>query len=238
MLQGVSLPVAFPVAVVVTVFAGLAMEKFAIQPAKNSPIVSLLIITLGVGSVIRGLVQIFLGKDNHMLPAFSGEKPISVGGATISPQTLWVLGVTLVVILMFAWFFGKTTLGKATMATHHNKLAAQLVGINTRFILLLSFGLSAALGAVGGIIVTPITFTNYDSGTLLGLKGFAAAAIGGIGSGPGAIVGGLLLGIFEAMAAGYISSGYKDAVAFILMLLIFFLMPHGLFASRNSEGRA
>ncbi len=236
-LVGFSLPLAFLVAVLVAVLAGLATERFVIQPAENYPIMTLLIITLGVGSVIRGLVQIFLGKDNHVLPAFSGENPISFAGATISPQTVWVVGTTLVVVLIVAWFFGKTMLGKAVMATHHNKFAAQLVGINTRFILLLSFALSAALGAIGGIIVTPITFTSYDSGTLLGLKGFAAAVIGGIGSGPGAIVGGLCLGIIEAMTAGYVSSAYKDAVAFILMLLFFFLIPHGLFAARNPQSR-
>ena len=235
MLAGLSEPLAILVAVLVAVLAGLATEKFAIEPAKDSPIITLIVITLGVGSVIRGLVQVFLGKDNHVLPAFSGEKPILLAGATLSPQTLWVIGVTLVVVLILAWFFGKTTLGKATVATHHNKLAAQLVGINTHFILLLSFAFSAMLGAIGGIIVTPITCTNYDSGLLLGLKGFAAAAIGGIGSGPGAIVGGLFLGVIEAMTAGYISSAYKDVVAFILMLLIFFLIPHGLLGSKGPE---
>jgi len=101
--------------------------------------------------------------------------------------------------------------------------------------LLLSFGLSGVLGAVGGIIVAPITYTSYDAGIMLGLKGFVAATLGGLGSGVGAIVGGLLLGIVEAMTAGYISSAYKDAMPFVLILLILFFLPRGLFGAKVTE---
>ena len=122
------------------------------------------------------------------------------------------------------------------VATAANRLAARLVGINTRRIVGLSFALSAAIGAIAGILVTPITLTSYDVGTLLALKGFAAAMLGGMGSALGAVVGGLLLGLLEAFGAGYLSSQYKDAVAFLVILVVLFAMPQGLFGRARSSG--
>ncbi len=232
---GVPMPLAIAGAVIATAVVGLLMEKAVIEPAQNAQVVTLIIITIGASLTIRGLVQIFLGKATHSLAPFSGDTPIILFGATLLPQSLWVLGVTLVVVGALAWFFGRTLLGKAMLATSHNKLAAQLVGINTRRVLLMSFGLSALLGAVGGILVAPITYTSYDAGIMLGLKGFVAAVLGGLGGGVGAVAGGLILGIAEAMTAGYISSSYKDAVPFVLILLILFFMPRGLFGAKISE---
>ncbi|TAN54907.1 MAG: branched-chain amino acid ABC transporter permease, partial [Betaproteobacteria bacterium] len=141
----------------------------------------------------------------------------------------------LAILLLLTWFFGRTLLGKALLATSHNRLAAQLVGINVRHVLLLSFGLSAALGAVAGILVAPITFTSWDVGVMLGLKGFAAAMLGGLGSGAGAVLGGLALGIVEAMGAGYVSSAYKDVIAFVIILAVLFFMPSGLLGKRSTD---
>ncbi|WGG51136.1 branched-chain amino acid ABC transporter permease [Rugamonas sp. DEMB1] len=232
---GVPLPLAIVVAVVLTGLVGLLMEKLVIEPAQNAQVVTLIIITIGASLVVRGLVQIWLGKATHSLPAFSGDTPIVVFGASLLPQSLWVLGVTLAIVGALGWFFGRTLLGKAMLATSHNKLAARLVGINTRRVLLFSFGLAALLGAVGGILVAPITYTSYDAGIMLGLKGFVAAVLGGLGGGLGAVAGGLILGIAEAMTAGYISSAYKDAVPFVLILLILFFLPRGLFGAKVSE---
>ena len=232
---GVPMPLAIVGAVGATVVVGLAMEKAVIEPAHNAQVVTLIIITIGASLTIRGLVQIWLGKGTHALAPFSGDTPIQLLGASLLPQSLWVLGVTLAIVGVLAWFFGRTLLGKAMLATSHNKLAAQLVGIDTRRVLLLSFGLSALLGAVGGILVAPITYTSYDAGIMLGLKGFVAAVLGGLGGGVGAVAGGLILGVAEAMTAGYISSSYKDAVPFVLILLILFFMPRGLFGARISE---
>lgn len=233
--QGMPLPLAIAIAVAAAALGGLLVEKLAIEPAKNAEVVTLIIITIGASLFIRGLVQVTLGKGTHALPAFSGDQPIEVLGATLLPQSLWVLGVTLVIVAALAWFFTRTLQGKAMLATSHNKLAAQLVGINTKAILLASFGLSAALGALGGILVAPITNTSYDVGIMLGLKGFVAATLGGLGSGAGAIVGGLLLGLVEAMTAGYISSSYKDAVPFVLILVVLFFMPRGLFGAKVTD---
>ncbi|HXZ22237.1 MAG TPA: branched-chain amino acid ABC transporter permease, partial [Pseudolabrys sp.] len=123
----------------------------------------------------------------------------------------------------------RTLLGKAVIATATNRSAARLVGIDTRRIVGFSFAISAAIGAVAGILITPIALTGYEVGTLLALKGFAAAMLGGMGNAIGAVVGGILLGLLEAFAAGYLSSQYKDAVAFLVILAVLFARPQGLF---------
>ncbi len=232
---GLPLPLAILLAVIVTAIAGLLVEKIAIEPAKDAEVITLIIITIGVSLVIRGLVQVFLGKDTHAIPAFSSDTPIMILGASLVPQSLWVFGVTGIVVAVLWYFFNKTLLGKSMLATAYNRLAAQLVGINTNLVLLLSFSLSAALGAIGGVIVAPITMTSYDIGIMLGLKGFVAAVLGGLGNSLGAIVGGLILGVAETMAAGYISSAYKDAVPFVLILVILFFIPRGLFGAKVTE---
>lgn len=232
---GVPLPLAVVLAVLIAAIAGVLIEKFAIEPAGRADVVPLIIITIGASLVVRGLVQVFLGKGTHSLPAFSGETPLAIGGATLLPQSLWVVGVAAVLVAALGWFFGFTRHGKAMLATSHNKLAAELVGINTRSVLLLAFVLSGALGAVGGILVAPITYTSYDMGIMLGLKGFVAATLGGLGSGMGAVAGGLLLGVLEALTAGYISSAYKDAMPFVLILLVLFFMPNGLFGGKTND---
>jgi branched-chain amino acid transport system permease protein len=232
---GIPLSVAIVLAIAVAGVVGALIEKFAIEPAGRADVVPLIIITIGASLVVRGLVQVFLGKGTHALGAFSGEKPFVIAGATLLPQSLWVMGVAALVVAALGWFFGYTRLGKAMLATSHNTLAAELVGINTKSVLLLSFVLSGALGAVGGILLAPITYTSYDVGIMLGLKGFVAATLGGLGSGMGAVVGGLLLGVLEAMTAGYISSAYKDAMPFVLILLVLFFMPSGLFGAKTID---
>lgn len=232
---GLPLPLAILAAVGVAALAGLIVAKLAIEPAKNAEVVQLIIITIGASLVVRGLVQVSLGKGTHALPSFSGDSPLQPLGATILPQSLWVLGVSLVVVAAIGWFFSRTTLGKAMLATSHDKLAAQLIGVNTKMVLLLSFVLAAMLGAIGGILIAPISTTSYDVGIMLGLKGFVAATLGGLGSGTGAILGGLLLGIAEAMTAGYISSAYKDAMPFVLILFLLFFMPRGLLGAKMTE---
>ena len=232
---GLPLALAVPVAVLAAVAAGLALEKFAVEPARGASVVTLIIITIGASILLRGLATLLWDKNLHALKPFSGEQPIEIAGATLLPQSLWVLGVTFAIVLALGWFFNRTLIGKAMLATSHNPLAAQLCGINVRFVLLLSFGLSAALGAVAGILIAPITLTSWDVGVMLGLKGFAAAILGGLGSGAGAVLGGLLLGIAESLGAGYISSAYKDAIAFVILLAMLFFLPSGLLGRQSAE---
>ncbi len=232
---GLPLPVALMLAIVVPAIVGVLIEKLAIEPVKGAETVTLIIITIGASLVIRGLVAVFLGKNTHSLPPFSGDAPIEILGATLLPQSLWVLGVTALVVVVLWHYFNRTLQGKAMLATSYNRLAAELVGINTSWVLFMSFAMSAALGALGGILLTPITLTSYDVGIMLGLKGFVAAVLGGLGNGLGAVVGGLLVGILEAMGAGYISSAYKDAIPFVLILFILFFMPRGLFGGKSTD---
>lgn len=229
---GLPLPAAAALAAVAGVGVGLCLGKFAIEPARRAPVVSLVIITIGASLTLRGLAQIVWDKNSHALPPFSGDIPIAVGSATILPQSLWVLAIGMVVVLGLTLFFGHTRLGKAMLAAAENPDAARLVGIDVKLVLALSFGLSALLGAIAGIIVAPITLTSYDVGIMLGLKGFAAAILGGLGNGVGAVLGGLLLGVVEAFGAGYLSSAYKDAIAFVIILLVLSFLPHGLFRPR------
>ena len=233
--SGLPYLLAIPLAVAAAALVGLLLEKFAVEPAQGASVVTLIIITIGASIFLRGLAMLVWDKNLHASKPFTGDTPIAIAGATILPQSLWVLGVTFTIVLALSWFFGRTLLGKAMLATSHNRLAAELVGINVRMVLFLSFGLSAALGAIAGILIAPITLTSYDVGVMLGLKGFAAAILGGLGSGLGAVIGGLVLGIAETMSAGYLSSAYKDAIAFVIILAVLFFMPSGLFGKRGGE---
>lgn len=233
--MGLPMPVAIVLAILIVMVVGLLLAKFAVEPARGASVTTLIIITIGASIFLRGVAQLVWDKEFHKLDPFTGENPIKILGATIVPQSLWVIGVSVVMIVALAYFFNRTLEGKAMLATSYNRLAAQLVGIPVKRVLLMSFILSALLGAMGGIVVTPITFTSYETGIMLGLKGFSAAVLGGLGNGVGAVVGGLIVGIAESLGAGYISSAYKDAIAFIIILLVLLFMPNGLFGRRGTD---
>jgi branched-chain amino acid transport system permease protein len=232
---GIPLPIAALIALTVAVLVGIALHRLAIEPAKGASPVTLIIITIGASIFLRGVAAIVFDKNFHSYPPFAGSEPIRIGGATILPQSVLVLAGTLVIVVALWAIMTRTMIGKAMIATAANRLAARLVGINTAAIVGVSFVLSAAIGAIGGILVTPITLTNYDVGTLLALKGFAAAMLGGMGHPFGAVVGGLIVGLLETFGAGYVSSAYKDAIAFLVILLVLFVMPQGLFGRAGVE---
>ena len=232
---GIPLPLAAVLAVCVSIVVGLLLYWLAIEPARDASPVTLIIITIGASILLRGAAQIIFDKQFHKLPSISGDTPVNLLGATVQPQSFWVLGGAAAIVILLYVFLERTVLGKAVLATAANRLAARLVGINTATVMALAFGGSAAIGAVAGILITPITLTSYDVGTMLALKGFAAAMLGGMGNPIGAVAGGLLLGLLEAFGVGYISSTYKDAFAFIVILLVLFAMPQGLFGRRTVE---
>ena len=220
---------AVPLAIIASTLVGVAVHRFAIEAARQASLATLIIITIGASVLIRGIVEVTLGKREFVFPAFSGETSVQVLGASVASQSLWVLGALAIVAALLWWFFEKTLFGKAMRATAQSSLAAQLVGVETRHVLLVSFGLAAALGALAGVLITPITLTRYDIGIMLGLKGFAATMLGGLGNPFGALAGGLVLGLVEAFAGGYVSSGYQDAVAFLIILVVLMIRPAGLF---------
>lgn len=226
---GLPIAPALMLAVLGATVIGALVERLAIRPVKDAPVINHIIITIGVSILIRGIVMEVLGKDTHALPHFSGTEPIHIGGATLMPQSLWILGITAAVLWLLRQFFDKSIFGKAMQACAHQRKAAWLVGIGVEWMVLLSFMISAMVGAVGGSILAPMTLTAYDVGILLGLKGFAACILGGLGNPFGAAAGGLVLGVLESFGAGMISSAYKDAFAFIILLLLLFVRPSGLF---------
>jgi branched-chain amino acid transport system permease protein len=207
---------------------GILFDLLIIKPVRKPSHISLIIITVGASIFIKGVAMMFWGKNPYPSKPFSGDNPIIIWGAAVIPQTIWILSITIVTLVFLHFFFEYTITGKGMRACAINRRAASLLGIRVNKMILLSFALSGGLGAVAGIIISPITFAGYGMGTMLGLKGFCAAIIGGIGSIPGAILGGFSLGVLESMGAGLISSAYKDAIAFLALLLVLFIRPSGI----------
>jgi len=232
---GLPLPLALLLAVIVVTIIGILFERLAIYPLRNASVITLIIVTVGVSIVIKNVAMILWGRDPLTLPAFSGEKPIEFYGAFIVPQTLWVIGLTAIAVIILQIFYKRTIMGKAMKACSLNRTAARLMGINSSNIVLLSFAMSAGFGALAGVLITPIAMTSYSVGSFLGLKGFAGAVLGGLGNPLGAVVGGLLLGILESLSIGFIASGYKDAIAFLILLLVLFFKPSGILGARIRE---
>ncbi|MCW5668687.1 MAG: branched-chain amino acid ABC transporter permease [Hydrogenophaga sp.] len=232
---GIPLPWAVAMAIAAATVIGLMLYAFAIRPAGNASIVTLIIITIGASIFLRGLASVLFDKSIHKLPDFVPGGTLQMAGATIQAQSLLVLfGVGLIVGGLWL-FLSRTLPGKAMLATAASALAARLSGINTSLVIASSFAVSGAIGAIGGALITPVALTAYDVGAPLALKGFTAAVLGGLGHPLGAVVGGLLLGLLEAFGAGFISSLYKDAIAFVVLLLVLMFLPRGLFASAKVD---
>jgi branched-chain amino acid transport system permease protein len=228
---GLPIILAFPATIIMVTLVGMLLDRLAIRPIRQPSVLTLIIATIAASIIIKGLAMIIWGKDPFDLPAFSGRTPIHFLGAVIQPQYFWVGGFLIVTVILLTLFFEKTIIGKAMSACADNPDAASLVGINVKWMILLSFSLSAAIGAVAGITVTPISLMEYDRGAMLAIKGFGAVILGGLGSFPGAILGGLILGTIESFGAGLISSGYKDAFALIVLLAVLFFRPSGILGS-------
>lgn len=218
--RGLGTGSAFAVAVGAVALVGALLERVAIYPIRRAPALAVLILTIGASIAMRGAALIVWGTDPFALPAFSAGPPLHVGGAVIVRQGVWVLVVAAALFALLWFFFTRTYAGTALRACAVNPRAARLMGIRTDRMSLLAFALSGALGAAAGAVIAPITYATYDMGLMLGLKGFVAAVLGGLVSPPGAIIGGFLLGIGEALAAGLFSSAYKDAVAFVVLIVI------------------
>ena len=232
-----SLQLPFFVSVALTILTagiiGLLMERLTIKPLKNPDLLLMIMVTIAVSIVLRGILMFGFGKEPYVYPAFTEGEPVNIYGAIIQQQALWVIGITGFCIVVLFLFFKKTMVGKAMLACAVHPTAAKLVGINVSRMVMFSFILSAIVGAIGGMAITPISLMEYDKGPMLAVKGFCAAIMGGIGSNRGAVLGGFLIGVLESMTAGYIHSGSKDAVALVILLMILFLKPSGLFVSKT-----
>ncbi len=225
---------AFFASILVVGAMGFIMERFVIRRARDVTVLSLIIITIAISIILKGIAMFWWGKDPYSLSPFSAGGPILIGGAAVQRQAFWIVGISTLVVIGLTAFFQRSVYGKAMLACADNPNAARMVGIPVRQMVLLSFVLSGAVGAAAGVIITPISLMEYDRGALLGLKGFGAAVLGGLGQFHGALAAGALLGLAESFCAGYLSSGYKDAVALVLLLLALFFKPEGLFGSKEA----
>jgi branched-chain amino acid transport system permease protein len=227
----IPLPLSLPMTIIVVTAVGILLDRLAIRPLAKPTVLTMVIATIGASFFIRGAAMMIWGKNPFDLPPFSGRDPISFLGATVQPQGLWVLGFLVVVVIVLTLFFNRTIMGKALRACAVNPNASSLVGINVKQMVLVSFALSAAIGALGGIVITPISLMEYDRGAMLAVKGFSACVLGGMGSFPGAVIGGLFIGLIESLGAGLVSSGYKDVFALLVLLVVLFARPSGLFGN-------
>ena len=229
--MGFPLILAFPSTIILVTVVGILIDRLAIRPIRQPSVLTLIIATIAVSILIKGAAMFIWGKDPYDLPAFSGRNPINFMGAVIQPQYFWIFGFLILTAVALTCFFDRTISGKAMSACADNADAASLVGIDVKRMILLSFALSAAIGAIAGIVITPISLMEYDRGAMLAIKGFGAVILGGLGSFPGAIIGGLIIGSIESFGAGLVHSGYKDAFALIVLMAVLFFKPSGIFGN-------
>jgi branched-chain amino acid transport system permease protein len=230
------LPAAVLAAVIITMIAGGLIEVFFIRWLHKPSVLRMIIITIGLSILIRETALHIWGEGVKALPYFTGTSvtSVKVGGVFISPQVLWVVGISAVMVALLNVFFNYTIMGRQMRACSANREAARLCGINAKNMVTLSFMLSAAIGALGGCIVSPITYVQYDSGTPLAIKGFTVAILGGLGNSFAAVGAGLLLGILESFSIWVMPAAYKDVISISILLIILFIRPSGLFGSREA----
>ncbi|MDA8096456.1 MAG: branched-chain amino acid ABC transporter permease [Clostridia bacterium] len=228
---------AFVLAVLIAGVIAATMERTTIYPARKASVLTVIIITIGVAIALRGAALLIWGTHPYPLPSFVDIPPLALWGAVIIPQSLFVLALAVVAVALLFAFFDLTYVGKAVRAAMINRNAARLVGINPARLSLLAFVFTGMLAALAGIFVAPITTATYDMGFMLGLKGFVAAILGGVTNVKGAIIGGLLLGIIEAFAIGTLSSGMKDGIAMVVMIIVLLICPTGIMGLGVSNKR-
>lgn len=239
LLKGVNLsyPLAALIAMIIVILIGFMMYLSIIYPMRKASVLILLIATLGASIFLSSTSGLLFGTLPKTLPPFSGGSPLSIGGVSVLSQNIWILLSTFVLLIFLYLLSHRTIMGKAMEASSTDPLGADLLGISRNLMVFLAFGVSAGVGAAAGILITPIFFTSYSSGTILGLKGFIAAVLGGWGKNSGAIIGGFVLGVVEALSLLFIPSGYKDAVAFVILLLILYFRPKGILGSPFIDSR-
>ncbi len=233
--SGLPLAAAVALALATVAVVAVLMERLTIAPVKRMTTLTSIILTLGVSTALKALMLLVWGPDSRGLPSFPG-RDLVVAGVSIRAQELWILGVTAVVAVALVWFYERTGWGKALRACAEQPTAARLVGISLGRASMLSFLIAGLTGAIAGVVASPIYFSSWESGLAVGLKGFVAATLGGLVSIRGALFGGLSLGILESLVAGYVDTGLRDAVAFVVLILVLVVRPSGVFG-RQAEAR-
>ncbi|HZL97758.1 MAG TPA: branched-chain amino acid ABC transporter permease [Terriglobales bacterium] len=234
--QFLPMPLAILLAVVLTMIVGAVIEIVFIRWLYKPSVLRMVIITIGISILIRETALHIWGESVKALPYFTGSSisSINLGGVYISSQVLWVVGIGALAVAALTGFFNLTMLGRQMRACAANRDAARLCGIDARNMVTLSFMLSAAIGAIGGCVVCPITYVQYDSGTPLAIKGFTVAILGGLGNSTAAVGAGMILGILESFSIMVLPTAYKEAISIAILLAILFVKPSGIFGSAEA----
>ena len=224
---------AVPSAIIAMMALGVLLERAVIRPILGQPAFSIVMLTIGVGYVLRGVITMIpdIGTDTHTLPLPYAGQVLKLGTLVVSAEQLVIIVVTALLCALLFALFKYSTLGIAMQAASQNQLAAYYMGIPVKRLNGLVWGLAAGVAAIAGLLLAPITFVHANMG-FIGLKAFPAAVVGGFGSLPGAIVGGLVIGIVEALSGFYLPEGFKDIAPYIVVLLMLVLKPNGLFGEK------
>jgi len=217
---------------------GVVMYLLVLRPLIKISLVSIILATMALSILFENVALLKWGGYGKSVPAFTGDQALFIGKVAVFPQSLWVIGLMILVLIGLYALINLTRVGKQMTATANDPGAASLSGVNTGRMILLAFAISAAIGALGGIAITPINSTSYLSGGIFALSGFVAAILGGWGSSVGAVVGGLTLGIIQSLTTGFLPAGYQDAIAYLVLILILYFRPGGIIGQPSAEGEA
>jgi branched-chain amino acid transport system permease protein len=225
---------AFALTFVVTALMGFVTEELFLRPMVGEPVFSVIMVTMGLSVFLKGLIGLSWGYMIKKFPSFVSESPVSFAGFIISPAHLATIVVSGILILAFACFFKFSSLGIAMRAVANDQDASLLMGISVRKIFGLSWAISAVVASMGGILLSSITYL-HPSSSFVGIKVFPAVVLGGLDSIPGAIVGGLIIGVVENIAGGYLGGDVKEITSFVILIAILMIKPYGLFGKEEIE---
>lgn len=225
----------FLLAVLSMGLVGMLMERFVVRPILGYPQFSIVMATIGLGFLLRSAAGMIWGTDDLKIDTPFSTGVLKIGDLVLAYDKLSVIVATIILITVLYLFFNKTRLGTAMRATSENMLAAYYMGIPVKRVVSLVWAISAMVAGCAGVLLAPITFVHSNVGLALGLKAFPAAVLGGFGSIPGALVGGLIIGVAETMAGFYMPQGWKDVAPYVLLLLVLLLKPEGLFGALGKK---
>ena len=232
------LPFAATLAAVVAVglVGGIVLQKVAIDPSlRTRSSYNWILATLAVGIILRNAAEVFWSTDDFKLASPLGDDPVRIAGVGVYPQELLIIGVSLAIVIGVETFKRRTIFGKAILAVSEDKDTASLMGINQKRVISFSFMLSTAIACISGLLVAPVTFVSATMGTVIAVKAYAVSIIGGLESGAGVLLGGIVIGLAESLTARYLSTGYKDIPGFVLLIVILLVRPNGIFGRRTIQ---
>ena len=227
-LMGIPFYVAIVLGIASAAVLGFLLERIILRKVKVSSFVNLLIATVGVSYVLRNTAMVVWGTSPQLFPSMFPAKLIRIGSFTITPQSIGIILISLALITGLHLFFTRVKVGKCMQLANSDPEGAAMMGVNVTYMRFLTFGISAGLAAIAGIMIAPLTYARVDMSATIGMKAFAAAILGGIGNLWGALLGGVILGIVEALGSAYISTAYRDAFSFIILFVVLFVKPTGL----------